>query len=153
MGTISRRDALILTAGAGLALPLFAGPGAAKAQEVAGKLAFSEMYLPDSMAFSLRMTRFEGQRVQIAGYMAPPLKPDASFFVLTALPMATCPFCEDAGTWPDNIVVVRTLSVVRAIEFDRRIAVTGTLDLGTDIDEDTGFVSIVRLIDAYYART
>ena len=148
MRIFSRREALLLMAGAGLVLPW-----AARAQEAVAKLAFSEMYLPGSMAISTRMQRLEGQRVQVAGYMAPPLKPDAAFFVLTSVPMATCPFCEDAGAWPDDIVLVRTLSVVRALEFDRRIAVTGTLELGTDIDKETGFVSLVRLTDAYYART
>jgi hypothetical protein len=147
MRILSRREALIMTAGAGIALPF-----AAHAQEAAIKLAFSEMYMSGSTAISARVQSLEGKRVQIAGFMAPPLKPDASFFVLTSLPMATCPYCDDAGNWPDDIVFVRTLSVIRAVEFDRRIGVTGTLELGTDIDKDTGFVSLVRLTSAYFSR-
>jgi hypothetical protein len=153
MRVISRREALALSAGAAAALPSLAlGPSLAQGQEATAKLGFSEMYVPGSMAFTTRMQSLENKRVQVAGFMAPPLKPDAAFFVLTAVPMATCPYCEDAGSWPDDIVFVRTLGIVRAVEFDRRIAVTGTLELGTDLDKDTGFVSLVRLTDAYYAR-
>ncbi|MSO71523.1 MAG: hypothetical protein EXQ88_05885 [Alphaproteobacteria bacterium] len=147
MRILSRRKALLLAVGAGLSLPQ-----AARAQEAAIKLAFSEMYQPGSMEFSVRMKRLDRQVVRVAGFMAPPLKPDANFFVLTSLPMATCPYCDDAGNWPDDIVFVRTLSVVRATEFDRRIAVTGTLELGAELDKDSGFVSLVRLMNAYYSR-
>ena len=33
--------------------------------------------------------------VEMRGYMAPPLKPEIDFFVLTSLPTAICPFCDD----------------------------------------------------------
>ena len=36
--------------------------------------------------------------------------------------------------------------------FNRPIAVTGTLSLGTYKDEETQFVSRVRLVDADYTR-
>jgi hypothetical protein len=38
--------------------------------------------------------------------MAPPLKAEAAFFVLTEIPMSLCPFCSSDADWPDNIVVV-----------------------------------------------
>lgn len=147
MRILTRRKALQLTAGAGLFVPF-----SAFAEEAVAKLAFSEMYLPGGTEFSLRIKRFDRQRVLIAGYMAPPLKPDADFFVLTSMPMATCPYCDDAGNWPDDIVFVRTKGIVRATEFDRRIGVTGILELGADIDKGTGFVSLVRLTNATYSR-
>ena len=34
---------------------------------------------------------------------------------------------------------------VVALPFDRPISVTGTLELGTEVDVDTGFVSLVRI--------
>ena len=40
------------------------------------------------------------------GFMAPPLKAEAKFFVLTEIPMSICPFCSSDADWPDNIVVV-----------------------------------------------
>ena len=38
--------------------------------------------------------------------MAPPLKAEAAFFVLTREPVALCPFCQSDADWPDNILVV-----------------------------------------------
>ena len=40
------------------------------------------------------------------GYMAPPLKPESRFFVLTREPLALCPFCQSDAEWPADIVVV-----------------------------------------------
>ena len=36
------------------------------------------------------------------------------------------------------------------MDFNQPILVTGTLELGTEIDEETGFVSRVRLTEAAY---
>ena len=38
--------------------------------------------------------------------MAPPLKAEAAFFVLTREPVARRPFCQSDADWPDNILVV-----------------------------------------------
>ena len=151
MRAISRRDALILSAGVGL-LAATRSSRSAHAEEDLAKLAFSEMYVPGSVDFTPKLQRLDSKRVLVPGYMAPPLKPEATFFVLTSVPMATCPYCDDAMSWPDSIVLVRTRAVIRVIDFDRRIAVNGRLELGTDIDKDTGFVSRVRLMDAQYSR-
>ena len=58
-------------------------------------------------AFSELAERLVGETVEIPGFMAPPLKPDASFFVLTKMPMAVCPFCNDEADWPRDIEFVR----------------------------------------------
>jgi hypothetical protein len=86
------------------------------------------------------------------GYMAPPLKPEIPFFVLTKEPTAICPFCDSAAAWPEDIILVLLSRPVHAIQYDRAIAVTGLLEIGTETDEDTGFVSRARLRDAKYVK-
>ncbi len=100
--------------------------------------------------FSAQTRALDGQRVVISGFMAPPLKPDAGFFVLTRLPMEYCPFCSSEAEWPDDIVFVRTRRTVEPIRFNRLVEVEGRLSLGVDVDEETGFVSLMRLEDAVY---
>tara|TARA_R110000868_G_scaffold162903_2_gene394499 strand:+ start:39315 stop:39767 length:453 start_codon:yes stop_codon:yes gene_type:complete len=92
----------------------------------------------------------EKTRIEITGFMAPPLKAEASFFVLTRRPMSVCPFCETSADWPVDIVFVRTRKMVEAIAFNRMIVTSGILELGEAKDEDTGFVSLVRLVDAQF---
>ena len=57
--------------------------------------------------FSARANELSGKPVEVQGFMAPPLKADAAFFVLTKLPMAVCPFCDSELDWPNDIVLVR----------------------------------------------
>jgi hypothetical protein len=102
--------------------------------------------------FSARAKELAGKAVEMRGYMAPPLKPEVDFFVLTNLPMAVCPFCDNAAAWPEDIVVVFLDRPVRAIPYDRLIGVNGTLHIGTETDAATGFVSRVRLRDSKYAK-
>ena len=102
--------------------------------------------------FSNRAKQLAGKAVELRGYMAPPLKPEVDFFVLTSLPMAVCPFCDSAAAWPEDIVLVFLNRPVRAIPYDRLLVVSGTLHVGTETDAATGFVSRVRLRDSKYAR-
>ena len=102
--------------------------------------------------FSQRAREFAGKPVELRGYMAPPLKPEVDFFVLTNLPMAVCPFCDSAAAWPEDIVLVFLNRPVRAIPYDRLIGVSGILHIGTETDVATGFVSRVRLRDSKYAK-
>lgn len=101
-------------------------------------------------AFSDLAQAQAGKRVRIRGFMAPPLKAEADFFVLTKLPMAVCPFCDSELSWPTDIVLVRLAEPQPWVDFNQPIVVTGTLELGTETDEETGFVSRVRLVDATY---
>ena len=101
-------------------------------------------------AFSDQALALDEQQVQIQGFMAPPLKPDADFFVMTKLPMAVCPFCDSELDWPNDIVLVRLRGRKAWVDFNQPIVVTGTLALGTEIDAATGFVSRVRLVDANF---
>lgn len=126
-------------------LPLFGGAAriafanqAIKIREIfAGRGEFSDMALG-----------LDGEDVTIAGFMAPPLKPDAAFFVLTRRPMAVCPFCDNEADWPRDIVLVKMNDTIEWLSPSTTIEVTGTLSLGTEVDEETGFVSRVRVVDA-----
>lgn len=139
--TISRRSLLALP----LALPFVT---AARAQEKPLKL--RELYNKDG-SFSDRALGLEGDRISVQGFMAPPLKADSQFFVLTKMPMAICPFCETEAEWPDNILAVYTKRVINVVPFNVGIVTRGVLELGSYKDAETGFLSLVRLSDATYA--
>jgi len=138
---ISRRSLLALAMTAPFA-------GAARATET---VTFPDIAIADDK-FTEKAKRLSGKPVEMRGYMAPPLKPEIDFFVLTSLPTAICPFCDAAAAWPDDIVLIFMGRPIRALAYDRLIRVTGTLEIGTDTDEVTGFVSRVRLRDSTYAK-
>jgi hypothetical protein len=104
------------------------------------------------LSFSDQARALEGRRIRVGGFMAPPLKAESTFFVLTKKPMAVCPFCETDAEWPDDILAIYTKRVIAIVPFNVPIIVNGILALGTFKDPDTGFVSRVRLTDASYGR-
>ena len=110
-----------------------------------------DLYNKD-LSFSDYAVEREGQRIAVTGFMAPPLKAEASFFVLTKRPMAVCPFCETSADWPDDILAIYTKRTLEIVPFNVRIRTVGTLQLGTFRDPDTGFLSRVRLVDAAFER-
>ncbi|EIW18880.1 MULTISPECIES: hypothetical protein [Pelosinus] len=117
--------------------------------EEAAPLEFSEFYSGASalgLELSPKLEGLKGKKVRISGFMAPPLKPTLNFFVLTKVPMAICPFCSTDADWPDDIVLIKLSKAVTALPFDRPITVTGQLELGYQMDEETGFVSLVRIV-------
>ena len=117
----------------------------------AASLDFSDMYSgasSEGLVFSDTLNSLNGSEVTMTGFMAPPLKPSINFFVLTETPMAICPFCSTDADWPYNMVVVYVYGSVDALPYDQEVTVTGTLDLGSYMDGDTGFVSQVRLLEA-----
>jgi len=103
-------------------------------------------------SFSDLAKSLEGSRISVDGYMAPPLKADSQFFVLTKIPMAVCPFCESEAEWPRDILAIYTKRTFEVVAFNRKIVTSGVLELGTFKDPETGFVSRVRLVDAVYER-
>jgi hypothetical protein len=111
-------------------------------------LSFEDLYsrvTVRGVEFSPRLKSLDGKRVVMEGYMAPPLKPRVTFFVLTKLPLATCPFCSSAADWPPDIVLV-ILPKGREVEpVTSRIRVLGRLEIGVKEDPETGFVSLVRI--------
>lgn len=143
---MNRRAALRLLALLPLSGWLSGWLGRAGAQAPAVK--FGELYgrvTVRGVEYSDKLKALGGKTVSMTGYMAPPLKPKLDFFVLTREPMSTCPFCTTAADWPADIVLV---IMPKGRELDpttRGLTVTGRLDIGVKKDEDTGFVSLVRL--------
>lgn len=137
----------------GLGLTAFAGnllPDTASAADAPLKL--RTLYNKDR-SFSNLAHSLEGTRVSVGGYMAPPLKADSQFFVLTKIPMAVCPFCETEAEWPRDILAIYTKRIVDVVAFNSKIVTRGVLELGTFKDPETGFVSRARLVDAVYERS
>jgi hypothetical protein len=98
--------------------------------------------------YSERALTLRGRTVRMRGFMAPPLKPESRFFVLTREPVAVCPFCASDAEWPVDIVVIYLEKTLVPVDFQKRITVEGRLEIGSRTDPHTGFVSQVRLIDA-----
>ncbi|MBJ3776260.1 hypothetical protein [Acuticoccus mangrovi] len=131
-----------------LAMPALslAGPAAA-----ADTVRMRDLYNKD-LSFSDYAEAHAGERIAVAGFMAPPLKAEATFFVLTKRPLAVCPFCESEAEWPDDILAIYTKRAIVVVPFNVRIVTRGMLELGTFRDPETGFLSRVRLADASYDR-
>jgi hypothetical protein len=98
--------------------------------------------------YSERAKLLNGKEVRMRGYMAPPLKPESKFFVLTREPVAVCPFCSSDAQWPSDIVVIYLGSALGPLNFSQRIEVAGKLEMGSWTDPETGFVSQVRIVNA-----
>ncbi len=140
--TLTRRSLMAALAMLPLARTVLADDGPVKLRD---------LYNND-LSFSDLAEGLKGQRITVEGFMAPPLRAESSFFVLTRRPMAVCPFCESTADWPSDIVAIYTKRLVEVIAFNIPITVTGTLELGTYKDPELGFVSRVRLVDAAYER-
>ena len=115
------------------------------------KIKLREIY-NKNLSFSSKALDLQGKNVRIYGFMAPPLKAESQFFVLTKMPMSVCPFCESDADWPDDIVVVYTEEKLRAVPFNVPIIAEGILDLGGYKDEETGFYSRVRLLKSDFEK-
>src|SRR5215471_2794423 len=111
-------------------------------------LQFAEFYQgggPRGLILSDKLVALHGQRVVMAGFMAPPLKPALDFFVLTRVPLALCPFCASDAQWPEDIVFVRMPPGRTVKPTAAPVQVVGRLDIGTKTDAATGFVSLIRI--------
>lgn len=100
------------------------------------------------LKFAAPTLALKGQSIRMRGFMAPPLKPESRFFVLSRQPIALCPFCSSDAEWPVDIVVVYLKNTVSPTGFADKIEVEGRLELGSWTDPQTGFVSQMRLVDA-----
>ena len=144
--TLTRRSCLAGLAGLSLIRPAYAAAPALTFDELYGK--FSAL----GLEFSDKVKALTGQQVAIQGFMAPPLKAEAQFFVLTEIPMALCPFCSTDADWPDNIMVVYLDRRQTFTNPNQPIKARGVLERGSWTDPDTGFVSQLRLRGARYER-
>lgn len=129
-------------------LASIAVPSAVAAAEV---VRLRDLYNKD-LSFSEIATTMEGESITVSGFMAPPLKAESRFFVLTTRPMAVCPFCESEAEWPNDILAVYTKRLLKVVPFNVPLLARGKLELGAVKDEETGFVSRVRIVDATYER-
>lgn len=115
-------------------------------------IAFREFYdgynLRTGLILSDKLVSLDGREVVIEGYMAPPLKPELDFFVLTRIRLEFCPFCSTAADWPDDIALVYVLGKPVAVT-DHPVRLVGRLEVGPSVDQETGMVSLVRI----YAKT
>lgn len=134
-----------------LAAPLLVA-GRAQAAE---RLRFDDLYSGWSVTglrFSERAQALAGRAATMAGFMAPPLKAEADFFVLTREPLSMCPFCSSDAEWPPDIVVAYLRHDAQPTAPNEVIEVTGQFELGSWTDPATGFVSQARLRSASFRR-
>ena len=132
-----------------LVTPVLALPRLAHA--AAESLSFDTLYKSIGVLgikYSERAIGLKGQAVRMRGYMAPPLKPESKFFVLTRQPVSVCPFCASDAEWPVDIVVIYLKGVLAPVSFTERVEVEGKLEIGSWTDPATGFVSQVRIVEA-----
>ena len=119
----------------------------------AEKLGFGELYKSFGvlgLEFSDKVKRLNGEGVTVKGFMAPPLKAEANFFVLTEIPMSLCPFCSSDADWPDNILVVYLSEKQTFVQYNAPIEAHGALEYGAWTDPETGFRSQLRLREAAF---
>jgi hypothetical protein len=116
-------------------------------------LNFDEIYDEVSvtgLSFSQKVKSLSGKKVSIDGFMAPPLKAKSNFFVLTKMPMALCPFCSSDTDWSSDIVVIYLKEYQTFVQYNAIIRVEGILEYGSYTDENSGFVSLLRLREASF---
>jgi hypothetical protein len=110
---------------------------------------FDEFYsgysIRQGLLLSDKLVSLDGERVIIEGYMAPPLKPELDYFVLTRIQLSFCPFCSTAADWPDDIALVYMPDDAPVQATDRPIRLYGTLEVGMNMDAETGMFSLVRI--------
>lgn len=128
-----------------LAKPALAAPTQLSFDDLYGKISVL------GLEFSDKVKSLDGRDVEMSGFMAPPLKAEAKFFVLTEIPMSICPFCSTDAGWPDNIAVVYLDEALTFVQAGVRIDVTGKLEVGSWTDPETGFLSRLRLRGATYS--
>ena len=149
MMPISRRDVMV----AGL-LSLAALPFNVKASsaEVLSFVGLYESFGVLGLKFSTEVLALKDQTISISGYMAPPLRAESDFFVLTKNPLSICPFCQSDADWPLDIVVVYLSEASPLVTAGAKVTVSGTLDIGSYIDPNSGFVSQLRVRNASYRK-
>lgn len=117
------------------------------------RIRMGQLYDYDNdMAYSEIAHELAGAEIEMQGFMAPHLKVDSDFFILSNQPVETCPFCESEDEWIDTIIFVVMRERQEAIDPGMLIWTRGILDIGVATDEATGFVSRVRLLDADFYR-
>lgn len=112
-------------------------------------ITFAEFYSGYSIRYGLQLSdklvSLDGKDIIIEGYMAPPLKPELDYFVLTRIRLSFCPFCSTAADWPDDIALVYMPPDNPVMATDAPVRLTGRIEVGASVDQETGMVSLVRV--------
>lgn len=115
------------------------------------KLRFEEMYEGSGITglqYSSSLKSLNEQEIVIQGFMAPPLKAEATFFVLTSAPVNLCPFCDSDADWPTDIIVVLPEGEIEFQPNTEPVEVRGTLHIGSYVEPVSGFYCRVWMTDA-----
>lgn len=111
-------------------------------------ITFDEFYdgfnIRTGLVLSDKLVSLDGQTVVIEGYMAPPLKAELDWFVLTRIRLEFCPFCSTAASWPDDIALIYLTDGAIPVT-TAPLRLEGRLEVGSSVDPETGMVSIVRI--------
>ncbi len=112
-------------------------------------LKFSDIWLP-GMKISEKAKQLHGKPVVMRGFMSPTPNPDEPAFVLTKIARPIPPGVGEIDEYPDDAILVRLAEPQPLLPYNVPIKTTGTLEVGTQIDEATNFVSRVRIVGAKY---
>jgi hypothetical protein len=111
-------------------------------------ITFDEFYegfdMRKGLTLSDKLLSLDGTEVVMEGYMAPPLKPELDWFVLTQIRLEFCPFCSSDADWPTDIAVVY-LTNDKVVATQAPVRIQGRMEIGSSIDPETGMVSLVRI--------
>lgn len=111
-------------------------------------ITFDEFYagfdMRSGITLSDKLQSLDGIEVVMEGYMAPPLKAELDWFVLTSVRLEFCPFCSTDADWPTDIAVVYLINDVM-ISTQAPVRIEGRMEIGSSIDPETGMVSLVRI--------
>lgn len=127
-------------------------PDVSEPVEIAGEapfpLTFADFYsgfdIRRGMIFTDYLASLDGQQVTLEGYVAPPLKPRLDWFVLTRMQLSFCPFCSQDTEWPADIALIY-LDQEDIVTYPYPVRITGQLEVGSNVDAETGMVSLVRI--------
>jgi hypothetical protein len=112
------------------------------------RITFDEFYagfdMRKGLAMSDKLMSLDGVDVVMEGYMAPPLKPELDWFVLTRIRLEFCPFCSSGADWPMDIAVVY-IQEGTMVATQAPVRISGRMEIGTAVDPETGMVSLVRI--------
>lgn len=111
-------------------------------------ITFDEFYagfdMRKGLTLSDKLMSLDGVEVVMEGYMAPPLKPELDWFVLTRIRLEVCPFCSSGADWPMDIAVVYVEDGT-VVATQAPVRIQGRMEVGTAVDPETGMVSLVRI--------
>lgn len=111
-------------------------------------ITFDEFYegfdLRRGLVLTDKLLSLDGKDVVMEGYMAPPLKPELDWFVLTRIRLEFCPFCSSDADWPTDIAVIY-LTNDTIVSTQLPVRIHGRMEIGSAVDPETGMVSLVRI--------